>query len=62
MSVKPLSLASSPSTGKPKDRISHSPANDPLMNDNEKDCIRSALVKDGRVLAESSASISDTIR
>jgi len=33
-----------------------------LVTVNEKDCIRSALVKDGRVLAESSASISDTIR
>jgi len=33
-----------------------------LSSDNEKDCIRSAQVKDGRVLAGSSASISDTIR
>jgi hypothetical protein len=32
------------------------------MNYNEKDCIRSAQVKDDRVLAGGSAAISDTIR
>lgn len=35
---------------------------DHLMYENEKDCIRSAHVRDGRVLAGSSASIADTIR